>query len=81
MLDYLEIREEQLAPVVESGNVIGKILPEVTEELGLGEDITICTGALDQAAGAIGAGNIREECSRNNRCSTCSVCTCIQTSI
>ena len=60
MLDYLEIREEQLAPVVESGNVIGKILPEVTEELGLGEDITICTGALDQAAGAIGAGNIRE---------------------
>ena len=60
MLDYLEIREEQLAPVVESGNVIGKILPEVTEELGLGEDITICTGALDQAAGAISAGNIRE---------------------
>lgn len=52
--------KNSLHPVVESGNVIGKILPEVTEELGLGEDITICTGALDQAAGAIGAGNIRE---------------------
>lgn len=60
MLDYLGIREEQLAPVVESGTVIGKILPEVAEELGTGEDVTICTGALDQAAGAIGAGNIRE---------------------
>lgn len=60
MLDYLGIREEQLAPVVESGRVVGKILPEVAAELRLGEDATICTGALDQAAGAIGAGNIHE---------------------
>lgn len=60
MLDYLEIREEQLAPVVESGNTVGKILPEIAEELGIGTDVTICTGALDQAAGAIGAGNIHE---------------------
>ena len=60
MLDYLEIREEQPAPVVESGYVIGKILPEVTEELGLGEDISICTGSLEQAAGAFGAGNFLE---------------------
>ena len=60
MLDYLGIQESQLAPVEESGTVIGKILPEVADELGLGQDVTVCTGALDQAAGAIGAGNIRE---------------------
>lgn len=60
MLDFLQIREEQLAPVLESGTPVGKILPEVAEELGIGKNTTICTGALDQAAGAIGAGNIRE---------------------
>lgn len=60
MLDFLQIREEQLAPVLESGTKVGKILPDIAEELGLGEDTTICTGALDQAAGAIGAGNIKE---------------------
>lgn len=60
MLQYLGISEEQLAPVKESGTVIGKILPEAAEELGSGQEVTVCMGALDQAAGAIGAGNIRE---------------------
>ncbi len=39
---------------------MGKILPEAAAELGLGTDRTVCTSTLDQAAGAIGAGNIRE---------------------
>lgn len=60
MLDFLKIREEQLAQVNESGTIVGKILPEVAEELGIGENVTVCTGALDQAAGAIGAGNTKE---------------------
>lgn len=60
MLDYLGIKEEQLAPVKESGTPIGKILPEVAADLGIGQNVTVCTGALDQAAGAIGAGNIRQ---------------------
>lgn len=60
MLEYIGIREDQLAPVEESGQIVGKILPACAAELGLGRDVTICTGALDQAAGAIGAGNIRE---------------------
>lgn len=60
MLDVLGIREEQLAPVRESGEVVGPILAEVAEELGLPRNLTVCTGALDQAAGAVGAGNTRE---------------------
>lgn len=60
MLDYIGIKEEQLAPVLDSGEIVGKILPSVAEEIGLGKEVTVCTGALDQAAGAIGAGNVRE---------------------
>lgn len=60
MLDFLGIQEKQLPPVLESGVAVGKILPEIARELGLPEKLTVCTGALDQAAGAIGAGNIRE---------------------
>lgn len=60
MLDILGIREDQLAPVYESGEVVGPILPEAAKELGLIRNLTVCTGALDQAAGAIGAGNTKE---------------------
>lgn len=60
MLDFLGIQEEQLPPVLESGVAVGNILPEIARELGLPKKLTVCTGALDQAAGAIGAGNIRE---------------------
>lgn len=60
MLDVLGIREDQLAPVYESGEVVGPILPEAAKELGLIRNLTVCTGALDQAAGAIGAGNTKE---------------------
>ena len=60
MLEFLGIQEEQLPPVLESGVAVGKILPGIARDLGLPENLTVCTGALDQAAGAIGAGNIRE---------------------
>ena len=57
MLEFLGIQEDQLPPVLESGEVVGTILPEVAAELGLVQGVTVCTGALDQAAGAIGAGD------------------------
>lgn len=60
MLTAMGIREDQLAPVYESGEAVGQIIPEVAKELGLPVKLTVCTGALDQAAGAIGAGNVRE---------------------
>lgn len=60
MLTAMGIREDQLAPVYESGEAVGQILPEAAKELGLPAKLTVCTGALDQAAGAIGAGNVRE---------------------
>lgn len=59
MLDYLGISPAQLPDILEPGEVVGTILPEMAEKLGLSPTAQICTGCLDQAAGAIGVGNIR----------------------
>ena len=60
MLAYLDISERQLPEIREPGEAIGPVLPDVAAELGLSPRTIVCTGALDQAAGAIGVGNIAE---------------------
>ncbi|WP_346906801.1 xylulokinase [Faecalicatena orotica] len=60
MLDFIGIREYQLAEVIESATVVDDMLDQVRKELRLPCSVTVATGALDQAAGAIGAGNIKE---------------------
>ncbi len=60
MLDYLQINQKKLPKIMEPGEVVNNILPEVSEELGLDKETIVCTGALDQAAGAVGVGNILE---------------------
>lgn len=60
MLDFLGINIGQLPEIRESGEVVSTILPSVAAELGLSQNMVVCTGALDQAAGAIGVGNIYE---------------------
>lgn len=59
MLEYLGIDEAWLPEIKESGEPVGIILPEMAELLGISPKALICTGCLDQAAGAIGVGNIR----------------------
>ena len=58
MLHFLGVSTHQLPAIKESGEPVGEILPQVAQELGLSPNTVICTGALDQAAGAIGVGNI-----------------------
>jgi sugar (pentulose or hexulose) kinase len=58
MLRRLRIDEERLPEIRESGDPVGPLLPVVAKELGLAPETIVCTGALDQAAGAIGVGNI-----------------------
>jgi len=58
MLDYLDIKESQLPKICESGEVAGALLPNIAKELGLSSKTIVATGALDQACGAIGVGNI-----------------------
>ncbi len=60
MLDFIGIDESCLPRILEPGERVAPIRAEVAAELGLTTGTIVCTGALDQAAGAIGAGNIRE---------------------
>jgi len=60
MLEYIGISDDQLPQVMESGEIVGKLNALVADELGLSPETVICTGALDQAAGAIGVGNVKE---------------------
>ena len=58
MLDYLGLDDSYFPEVRESGEVVGTILPEMADLLGISREAVITTGCLDQAAGAIGVGNI-----------------------
>lgn len=59
MLDFIGIKEEYLPEIRESGEAVGKILPEMADLLTVSPEATVCTGCLDQVAGAIGCGNIK----------------------
>lgn len=59
MLDFIGVKEEYLPEIRESGEVVGTILPEMAEYLGISPEAVVTTGCLDQVAGAIGVGNIR----------------------
>lgn len=74
MLNYLGIDEDNLPEIRESGEVVDTISPEVAQEVGLSEKTIVCTGALDQAAGAIGVGNISEGIFSENIGAALAVC-------
>ena len=57
MLQELNVSEEQLPQYRESGETVGRLRSDIAEELGLSANTVVCTGALDQACGAIGVGN------------------------
>jgi sugar (pentulose or hexulose) kinase len=60
MLEFLGVSEDRLPKIMEPGQVVSKIKSDIADQLGLNHDVVICTGALDQAAAAIGIGNICE---------------------
>lgn len=58
MLRLLGIQEAQLPQIHHPGTPIGNVTPEAASKFGLSTDTLICLGALDQACGAIGVGNV-----------------------
>lgn len=58
MLSEIGIGEERLPSLYESGVPIGNICRAATEDCGLSTRTMVSSGALDQAAGMLGAGNI-----------------------
>ena len=74
MLSYLKVDEGQLPNIRESGEPVGTIYPEVAKELGVSADMVVCTGALDQAAGTIGVGNIKPGVFSENTGAALAIC-------
>jgi xylulokinase len=61
MLDFIGISPELLPAIRGSGQVIGELTDAAAHETGLAKETLVVTGALDQAASAIGAGNIGQK--------------------
>lgn len=74
MLHYLGVSEEQLPEIRESGEVVGPLLPGIAAELGLSSETLVATGALDQACGAIGVGNIASGVISENTGAALAIC-------
>lgn len=74
MLDELGISESQLPAYRESGEPVAKLRPDIAAELGLDPNTMVCTGALDQACGAIGVGNIRPGVFSENTGAALAIC-------
>ena len=58
MLQICGISREQMPTLFESYAVVGKLLPEIAEELGLACGTKVVAGAGDNAAAAIGTGTV-----------------------
>jgi len=58
MLDYLGIHEAQLPEIAKQGEIIGHINPQAAERFSLPAGLPVSVGALDQACGALGVGNV-----------------------
>ena len=58
MMEICSVKEEQLAKIFESYEVVGNILPDVAQELGFSANVKIVAGAGDNAAAAVGTGTV-----------------------
>jgi xylulokinase len=58
MVDYIGLRTSQLPRIASAGEVVGHLSPQAAAELGLRGETKVVVGAMDQLAGAVGAGNI-----------------------
>ena len=57
MLNEIGISPDRLPDILESTDVAGELLPDAATELGLETGTKVITGAMDQVAAAVGAGN------------------------
>ncbi len=58
MMEICSVREDQLAKIFESYEVVGTIKSDVASDLGFPTDVKIIAGAGDNAAAAIGTGTV-----------------------
>lgn len=58
LLDAAGIAADKLPSVVPSGTAVGSLRQDAADELGIPAGVTVCVGANDQIAGALGSGNV-----------------------
>lgn len=56
LLEIAGISEKQMSLPVSAGTIVGRVLPEVAEELGLSAGMQVVAGGHDQECAALGAG-------------------------
>jgi sugar (pentulose or hexulose) kinase len=78
MLDTIGIGEDQLPSLVEPGTAVGRLRPAVAAELGLADATIVCSGALDQACGAIGVGNVHPGVFSENTGAAVALCATVE---
>jgi xylulokinase len=59
-IEHAQISLDKLPEIVPSTQIIGKITPEAARELGLGEQIQVACGGVDNACMALGAGCVSD---------------------
>jgi sugar (pentulose or hexulose) kinase len=74
MLEFIGITADHLPEIRESAEPVGTLLTEPAQALGLASTTLVSTGALDQAAGAIGVGNIRQGLFSENTGAALAIC-------
>lgn len=74
MLDELGMTEDNFPEILEPGEVAGVILPEMAQKLGLNPLVKVCTGAMDNALGAVGVGAVKTGMFSESIGSTLAVC-------
>ena len=60
ILDFVNVKKDQLPELIEPGESAGRVSDEIAEEFNFSKTTEINAGALDHFAGMIGAGNVRE---------------------
>jgi xylulokinase len=58
MIEILGIKEEQLAKVYESSEVVGTVKEDVANELGITTNVKVIAGGGDQAVASVGTGTV-----------------------
>ncbi|GEN46065.1 xylulokinase [Alkalibacillus haloalkaliphilus] len=60
MCDLFGLRDQFCPPLVKSHEVVGSLLPDIADEIGLTSNTKIIAGGADNACGAIGSGVLEE---------------------
>jgi len=60
LIKKLGIDKQKLPPLKRSIDVLGNILPEVADQLGLGKNVKVVCGSPDHQSACIGAGAVRD---------------------